>query len=210
METQDYEPLFFTLSYYHSNSIKVSLNEKLVREEILKFLPGFSNWNCIPALFNEKRFDLVAHFDWGWINNDCSSSTSSSNEYYDADCLSAKAVKFLASQRKSLKYDLDPNEKAIDCLVSEVNKNENYIFSKNYNIDSDNRIENLSELPYGFKGYKFLVIEIFTKESDTRIGDIILWKHNMTKSSVTIEYSIKKTTKELIMNIPFDQTTILI
>jgi hypothetical protein len=50
------------------------------------------------------------------------------------------------------------------------------------------------------------VIEIFTKESDTSIGDIILWKYKMTKSSVTIEYSVKKTTKELIMNIPFETT----
>jgi hypothetical protein len=175
---------------------------------MLKFLPGFSNWNCIPALFNEKRFDLEAQFDWCWINNDSSSSTSSSNDYYDADCLSAKAVKFLASQRKSLKYNIDANEKAINCLVSEVNKNENYIFSKSFNIDSDNKVENLNELPYGFKGYKFLEIEIYTKETDTNIGGIILWKYKTTKSTVTIEYSIKKTTKELIMNIPFESNNL--
>jgi hypothetical protein len=50
------------------------------------------------------------------------------------------------------------------------------------------------------------VIEIFTEESDTSNGDIILWKYITTKSTVTIEYSIKKTTKELIMNIPFEIT----
>ena len=203
MKTQDYEPLYFTI-HYRKNYNPLDnepLDEKLVREEMLKFLPGFSNWNCIPALFNEKRFDLVAHFDWRWINNDCSSSTPN-----DDDGLSAKAVKFLSTQRKTLKYDLNTNEMAVNCLVSEVNKSENYIFSKNYNIDSDNRVEDLNELPYGFKGYKFQVIEIFTEESDTSIGDIILWKYKMTKSSVTIEYSIKKTTKELIMNIPFETT----
>jgi hypothetical protein len=206
MDAPYYEPEIFTINYSNNHIDMIPLNEKLVREEILKFLTGFSYWNCIPALFNEKRFDLVAHFDWGWINNDSSSSTSSSNDYYDADCLSAKAVKFLANQRKSLKYNIDANEKAINCLVSEVNKNENYIFSKTYNIDSDNKVENLNELPYGFKGFKFLEIEIYKTESYTNIGGIILWKYKTTKSTVTIEYSIKKTTKELIMNIPFETT----
>jgi hypothetical protein len=211
MITQGYEPLYFTIHYCKDyNSLdNEPLNEKLVREEMLKFLTGFSNWNCIPALFNEKRFDLVAHFDWRWIDNDYSSSTPSSNDYhYDDNGLLAKAVKFLSTQRKTLKYDVNTNEMAVNCLVSEVNKNENYIFSKSYNIDSDNTVENLNELPYGFKGYKFLEIEIFTKESDTNIGGIILWKYKTTKSTITIEYSIKKTTKELIMNIPFEQTVI--
>ena len=70
----------------------------------------------------------------------------------------------------------------------------------------DNNIENLNELPSGFKGYKFLNIEIFKEESNLNIGGIILWKHKKKNSTVTIEYSIIKTTKELIMNIPFETT----
>jgi len=206
MDAPYYEPEIFTINYSNNHIDMVPLNEKLVREEMLKFLPGFSYWNCIPALFNEKRFDLIAHFGWEWISNDSSTSMSSSNNYYDADHLSSKALKFLSGQRKTLTYDIDANEKAINHLVSEVNKHENYIFSKIYRIDLDNKIENLNELPSGFKGYKFLNIEIFKEESNLNIGGIILWKHKITKSSVTIEYSIIKTTKELIMNIPFETT----
>ena len=206
MDAPYYEPEIFTINYSNNHIDMVPLNEKLVREEMLKFLTGFSYWNCIPALFNEKRFDLIAHFGWDWVSNDSSTSRSSSNNYYDADYLSAKALKFLSGQRKTLNYDIDANEKAINHLVSEVNKNENYIFNKIYRIDLDNNIENLNELPSGFKGYKFLNIEIFKEESNLNIGGIILWKHKIAKSSVTIEYSIIKTTKELIMNIPFEIT----
>lgn len=201
IETFCYEPLMITINYYHEELNP--LIEQEVRDEILKFLPGLSNWNCIPAMFNKKRFSLIANFDWGWISKDIKV-----DDCFNADYLTARALKFLSTQRRSIQYKLDKNDNPFDRLVFEVNKAEKNIFGESYYIDVEiNREEDakLNKTPNGFKDFKFQQIALLTKQSGDNLGDIILWKYNSTKEAIAIEYSIKKTSKELILNIAFEQ-----
>ena len=204
LDTLCIEPLIIGIYYYHEE-YDYPLIENKVRAEVLKFLPSLSKHNPIPAIFNKDNFSLIAKFEsWGWIDQDYKVGGP-----YDRDYLTARALKFLSSQRKSLQFELEKNDNPFDRLVAEVNKAENYIYGESFYIDSeykDQEYRNLIKTPLGFRGFKFQQIEIFTKQWGDNLGDIILWKHKMTKSSVSIEYSIKKTTKELIMNIPFETT----
>mgnify|MGYP000388820867 CR=1 FL=1 len=65
----------------------------------------------------------------------------------------------------------------------------------------------LAQKPKGFGKYTFQDLNILTKANGMPIGNIILWKYEQKNDLVTIEYSIQKTSKELIMKIPFTKLT---
>ena len=196
-ETFSYEPtLMITLTYQHENLIP--LKETAVRNELLKFTPELSNWNCIPAKFNEKSFSLISYNDFDSIQKDYKVV-----DRFNGDYLAAQALKFLYSQRKSVQYSSDLS--SIDKLILEVNEidrlvddNINYI-----EVENQNDIK-LDKTPYGFKGFKFQIIKLKHKETGEIIGNIILWNFKLIKSIITIEYSIQKTSNNLISNIPFE------
>jgi hypothetical protein len=204
LETYCYEPLIITINYYHEELD--SLNEQEVRSEIAKFIPGFSNWNCIPAFFNDKTYSLIANFDWGWIDKD-----SKIINRFDGDFLSAKATKFLSSQRNEIQFQLNLNVNPMEKLVLEINKTENFIFGQSYMIDLEDKNEedlDLTKTPNGFKGFKFQQVVLEAKDTGDSIGSIFLWSYIISESIVTVEYSIQKTTEKLIMNIPFETTSL--
>jgi hypothetical protein len=196
-ETYSFEPLMITINYY--NEELDPLNEKEVKEEILKLLPGLSNWNAIPAEFNKKYFSLIANFDWGWI-----SEQTKKGDNYNGDYLSTKALKFLSTQRKNIKYHSNTNTNLIDQLVNEINKAEKFIFGKKYHIDNEFSSEDeLYNKPNGFEGFNFQQVLIFENDTKNNLGTIFLWKYNKVDNNLIIEYSINKTTKNLILEFPF-------
>ena len=204
IETFCHEPLMITINYYHEELD--SLNEQEVRAEITKFIPGFSNWNCIPAFFNDKSYSLIANFDWGWIDKD-----SKIVNRFDGDFLSARAIKFLSFQRNKIQFELNSNENPFEKLVLEVNKTEDYIFGHSYFIDLEDKNEedlDLTKTPNGFKGFKFQQVVLEAKETGDRIGSIFLWSYIISESIVKAEYSIQTTTKKLVMNIPFETSNL--
>lgn len=204
LETYCYEPLMITINYYHEELD--SLNEQEVRAEITKFIPGFSNWNCIPAFFNDKSYSLIANFDWGWIDKD-----SKIVNRFDGDFLSARAIKFLSFQRSKIQFELNSNENPFEKLVLEVNKTEDYIFGHSYFIDLEDKNEedlDLNKTPNGFKGFKFQQVVLEAKATGDRIGSIFLWSYIISESIVKAEYSIQTTTKKLVMNIPFETSNL--
>jgi hypothetical protein len=197
LETFCYEPLMITLNYF--NEALKPLIEKEVRDEILKFLPGLSNWNAIPAVFNKTHFSLIANFDWGWI-----SEQTKKGDNYNGDYLSTKALKFLSTQRKNIKYDLNNNINPFEQLVKEINTAEQYIFGETYHIDLEFRNgDDIFIKPNGFEGFNFQEIKILENQTRNNLGSIYLWKYILTESLITIEYSLHKTSKELILYIPF-------
>jgi hypothetical protein len=149
LETYCYEPLMIILNYYHEEF--ETLIEKDVQNEIIKFLPGLSNWNCIPAFFNGKTFSFIANFDWGWINKD-----SKIVNRFDGDFLSAKAIKYLSSLRKQLKYETNLKDNQFEKLVLEIKGEkitltgkepfEERITIKNFMLAD--RAENMSDIDY--------------------------------------------------------------
>jgi hypothetical protein len=196
VETYCYEPLMITLNYF--NEDLNPLTEKEVREEILKFLPELSNWNAIPAEFNKKYFSLIANFDWGWI-----SKQTKKGDNYNGDYLSTKALKFLSTQRKNIKYGLNINP--IEELVNEINKVEQFIFGDKYHINNEFSSEDeLYDKPNGFEGFNFQQVIILDNDTENNLGSIFIWKYNIEGNNITIEYSINKTTQNLISNIPFE------
>ena len=198
IETYSYEPLMIILNYFHEEL--ETLIEKEVRDEIIKFIPGLSNWNCIPAFFNSKTFSLIANFDWGWINKD-----SKIINRFDGDYLSAKAIKYLSSLRKQVKYEINLKDNQLEKLVIEINKEENNIYGESYSIEQDFLTsDDLIKTPNGFKGFKFQQILIKANEEGDSIGSIFIWHYYISESIVSIEYSIAKTTQELISKIPIE------
>ena len=198
LETFCYEPLTITLNYF--NEELKPLIEKEVRDEILKFLPGLSNWNAIPAVFNKTHFSLIANFDWGWISKQVKKANN-----YNGDYLSSKALKFLSTQRKDIKYNLNININLFEQLVKAINKAEQYIFGETFIIDLEFRNEDELYLkPNGFEGFNFQQVSILETNNGNNLGSIFIWKYNLIESLISIEYSIQKTSKDLITGIPFE------
>jgi hypothetical protein len=201
-----FEPMVITVRYGNIQNAKKLLTENQMRSEMVKFLAGLSDWNCIPAIFNEKNFILVADM-YNDINEDVKIKG-----YVGADECAAKSLIFLSTQRKKLTYPLLKNRNSVNQLVSIINLNEKSIFGKAYYIrDAEKLKDALAQQPKGFDKYKFQLVSILPKANSSfpmeRIGNIILWKYEQKNDLVTIEYSIQKTSKELIMKIPFTKLT---
>ena len=202
-----FEPLIITVSYgfndySYNQEVKNPLTEKKMRAEMIKFLPGLSDWNCIPAFINERCFMQVVDV-FNAVDEE-----ESIEGYNGAEEYAAMSLKFLHTQRRNITYKLPTNSNPINQLVTTVNLHEKNVFGKTYFIKEAKKMKNtLAQKPKGFGKYTFQDLNILTKANGMPIGNIILWKYEQKNDLVTIEYSIQKTSKELIMKIPFTKLT---
>jgi hypothetical protein len=184
--------------YSYNQEVKNPLTEKKMRAEMIKFLPGLSDWNCIPAFINERCFMLVVDV-FNAVDEE-----ESIEGYTGAEEYAAKSLKFLHTQRRNITYKLPTNGNSVSQLVTTVNLHEKNLFGKTYFIKDAKEIKNtLAQKPKGFGKYTFQDLNILTKANGMPIGNIILWKYEQKNDLVAIEYSIQKTSKELLMKIPF-------
>jgi hypothetical protein len=199
-----FEPLIVTVSYFNSLEAKKPLTESQLRAEMLKFLPGLADWNCIPAVLNERSFTMVVDV-FNAIGDD---QEIDSDLGIDAEVYAAESLKFLYTQKRSLTYKIPKIGNPVNQLVLKINQTEKNVFGKTYFIKDVKKLKDtLGQNPKGFDQYTFQNLNILIKANGMPIGNIILWKYEQTKDNVDIEYSIQKTSKELIMNIPLTKST---